>query len=95
MFTAVALCLQFTLTLCVYSTVPSISFTNMDYTFTGKGNTTTLTGVRAINDSTTEVYMSGFTWINFDRAPTSGIETNHAGFVYKGPVLGGGKLTQI
>ena len=65
-----------------------ISFTNMDYTFTGKGNTTTLTGVRAINESTSDVYMSGFTWINFDRL--NGIETNHAGFIYKGPVLGGG-----
>ena len=53
-----------------------ISFTNMDYTFTGKGNTTTLTGVRAINESTSDVYMSGFTWINFDRV--NGIETNQA-----------------
>jgi hypothetical protein len=69
--------------------VPQITYTELDYTFTHRGNTTTLTGVRSVNDSTTQVYMSGFTWINLEY--TDGKKTNYGAFVYRGEVTGEGE----
>lgn len=71
------------------ATDPVISYHPLDYTFTHKGNDTTLTGVRAVNDSTSAVYLSGFTWVNLDYV--DGKKTNYAAFIYKGPITGGGK----
>lgn len=85
------LTLSFFYTLCLCDeAVPVISYYPFDYTSTNKGNTTTFTGVRSVNSSTSDVYMSGFTWINLDY-DENGKKTNYGAFIYKGPVTGGGK----
>lgn len=65
-----------------------VGYYELDYTFTHKGNTTTMTGVRSASDSSTDVLMSGFTWINLQY--TDDRKTNYGAFIYKGPVTGGG-----
>ena len=71
------------------STAQTIAYNELDYTFTHKGNTTTLTGVRQVNSSTMDVYLSGFTWVNSEKV--NGEKTDYGAFVYKGPLTGGGQ----
>lgn len=75
--------------LIVSATLSSVSYHELDYTFTHKGNTTTMTGVRSVNDSTSLVYMSGFTWINLEY--TDGKKTNYGAFIYRGDITGDGE----
>lgn len=62
------------------TTTPSISYVTLDYPSPYSGNSTFLTGIRAIPNSN-EVYISGF-------STASGQQD--IAFIYKGPVLGGG-----
>jgi hypothetical protein len=43
-----------------------------------------------VNDSTTQVYLSGFTWINLEVDET-GHHTNYGAFIYKGDITGQGE----
>jgi hypothetical protein len=67
----------------------SVTYTELDYTFTHRGNTTTMTGVRSVNASTSLVYMSGFTWINLDY--TDGLKSNYGAYIYRGTITGDGE----
>lgn len=78
---------------CLYAVsgaVPSVVYTELDYTFTQRGNDTTMTGVRSVNDSSSLVYMSGFTWINFE-TDSEGRHTNYGAYMYRGDITGDGE----
>ena len=47
-------------------------------------------GIRSVSDSSNEaVWMSGFTWVDFEIIGSK--KTNYGGFIYQGPLVGGGK----
>jgi hypothetical protein len=67
---------------------PQLGYYELDYTYLHRGNTTTLTGVRTADGNSSEVLLSGFTWVNFEY--TNGLKSNYGSFIYRGPLQGGG-----